>query len=210
MYINFAFISLILVALGEVALTEKLLILLLLGFIVTAVSFMDDLDTIFKFDRKQKTLPLRTAEDLAKVRKTPFAISPKARLVFQICVGAIVGLTTIKISYVSGIFGGIVQLDTFAIMLLGYEVFLVPLIFTIIWYVLVFNSVNWSDGIPGLTAGLTTIALIVIAILTVRFYLVDETPALRENSVFVFGIISILLPTMLVAWYYNINVRMLL
>lgn len=85
------------------------------------------------------------------MRKTRFAISPKIRLTLQILIGLIVGLTSIKISYVSNIFGGILYLDFFSITLFGYEVFLIPLVFTIFWYVLVFNSVNWSDGVPGLT-----------------------------------------------------------
>jgi hypothetical protein len=68
------------------------------------VSFLDDLDTIFKFSKDEK-LKLRTsAEELAEVRVTKFAISPKWRLLVQILVGIIVGLTSIKISYVSNIF----------------------------------------------------------------------------------------------------------
>ena len=63
---------------------------------------------------------------------------------------------------------------------------------------------------PGLTIGLATITLMVIAVLTVRFYLSDETPALRENSHFVFLILSIILPSALVAWKYNVQPKMLL
>ena len=92
----------------------------------------------------------------------------------------------------------------------GFDVFLIPLAFTVIWYVLVFNSINWSDGVPGLTIGLATITLMVIAVLTVRFYINDQTPALRENSHFVFLILSIVLPSALVAWKYNIQPKMLL
>lgn len=101
-------------------------------------------------------------------------------------------------------------MDFFSISVLGYEVYLIPILFTIIWYVLVFNSVNWSDGVPGLTVGLTTITFIVIFILTIRLYLVDTTPALRQNSIFVFGILSILIPSLLWAWHYNLTPKMLL
>ncbi len=82
--------------------------------------------------------------------------------------------------------------------------------FTVIWYVLVFNSINWSDGVPGLTVGLTSITLLVITVLTVRFYITDTTLALRENSHFVFFILSIILPSTLLAWKYNLTPRMLL
>lgn len=101
-------------------------------------------------------------------------------------------------------------MDSWSFSLYGYQIFIVPLLFTIVWYVLVFNSVNWSDGIPGLTIGLSTITLIVIAILTLRFYLLDTTPALRENSLFVFFVLAVVLPPLLMAWKYNLTPRLLL
>lgn len=177
---------------------------------MTGLSFVDDLDTIFKFDRGEKTKPKVTTEDLAQVRKTKFALSPKFRLGMQILVGLIISLTSIKISYISNIFGGILYLDAFSVNLLGYDIFLIPIFFTVFWYVLVFNSINWSDGVPGLTVGLTTIALFVILISTIRFYLLDDTPALRQNSLFVFSILAIILPSLLWAWYYNLTPKMLL
>lgn len=203
-------ISGILLTLGLLELSDKLVVLVLLGGVVTGLSFVDDLDTIFKFDRTEKNKPKITTEDLGDIRKTGFAVSPKLRLTMQVLVGLVVGLTSIKISYISNIFGGILYLDFFSVSLFGYEVFLIPLFFTIFWYVLVFNSVNWSDGVPGLTVGLTTIALFVILISTIRFYLLDTTPALRQNAIFVFGILSILLPSLLWAWYYNLTPKMLL
>lgn len=54
------------------------------------VSFVDDLDTIFKFDRYQKSKPIQTSEELTTVKKTGFSISPKVRLAVQIGIGAIV------------------------------------------------------------------------------------------------------------------------
>ena len=49
LYLNFASLSTFLFPM-----TEKLLILIILGAIITGVSFLDDLDTIFKFDRSEK------------------------------------------------------------------------------------------------------------------------------------------------------------
>lgn len=68
------------------------------------MSFFDDLDTIYKFSKDEKSKLRISAEELAEVRVTKFAISPKWRLALQILVGIIVGLTSIKISYVSNIF----------------------------------------------------------------------------------------------------------
>lgn len=82
---------------------------------MVGVSFVDDLDTIYKFDREEKSKPLTTPEELSRTRKTRFAISAKARLALQIFIGLVVGLTSIKISYISNIFGGILYLDFFSI-----------------------------------------------------------------------------------------------
>lgn len=210
LYVNFLLVSLFLAAIGAIEMGDKLIVLIILGAVVTGLSFVDDLDTIFKFDRSEKSKPRTTTEELSQTRKTGYAISPKVRLAMQVLVGLVVSLTSIKISYISNIFGGILYLDFFSVSVMGYEVYLIPIIFTVIWYVLVFNSVNWSDGVPGLTVGLTTITCIVIFILTIRFYWVDDTPALRQNSIFVFGILSILIPSLLWAWYYNLTPKMLL
>ena len=127
----------------------------------------------------------------------------------QIMVGAIVGITSIKIGYISNMFGGVMNLESYYIVLGSLKVYIIPLLFTIVWYVVVFNSVNWSDGVPGLTSGMVAIALIVMAILTFRFYLGDSTPALRENSIFVFSILAVLIPSSLIVWYYNLAPKLL-
>lgn len=78
----------------------------MLGAVVTFVSFIDDLDTIYKFDRESKSDVKKTAEELGKMRlDTPFFVPAKIRLFMQIGVGAIIGITSIKIGYVSNIFG---------------------------------------------------------------------------------------------------------
>ncbi len=147
---------------------------------------------------------------MMSARKTRFHVSARVRLALQIFIGIVIGLTSIKISYVTNIFGGVTLLDAFSFNILGLDIYLIPLLFTVFWYVLVFNSVNWSDGIPGLTIGLGTITMIIIGILTVRFYISDDTPALRENSIFVFSVLAILLPSLLIGWYLNITPRILI
>lgn len=136
---------------GYILLTDKLLVIWGLAGLVTLVSFLDDLDTIYKFDRDLKSGPKISAEDLSNINPTRFSVSPRVRLGMQILVGLIIGLTSIKISYVTNIFGGITSLDVLSFHTYFGEIFIVPIAFTIIWYVLVFNSINWSDGVPGLT-----------------------------------------------------------
>ncbi len=43
---------------------SKLVVLLVLGFVVSLVSFVDDLDTICKFDRDEKTGVKKTSNEL--------------------------------------------------------------------------------------------------------------------------------------------------
>lgn len=123
LYLNFASLALLFLDLDYV----KLSIIVVLGLLVTLVNFIDDLDTI---------------------EVSPIHLPPLFRLLFQIGVGAFVGLTTIKIGYVSGVFGGIVDLTDFHFQIGSLTVFLIPLFVTVFWYVVVFNSVNWSDSIP--------------------------------------------------------------
>jgi len=105
-FINFLILSAVLIPLMTEGNKEKLFVVLVLGAIVTLVSFVDDLDTIFKFDRAAKCDVKRTPEELGKMRKkTPFEVPAKVRLAMQILVGAVIGLTSIKIGYVSNIFG---------------------------------------------------------------------------------------------------------
>ena len=153
MYVNFLLLSVFLHPLLSEINQQRLFIVLVLGGIVTLVSFIDDLDTIYKFDRGAKSDVKKTAEELGKMRRdTPFFVPAKIRLLMQIGVGAIIGITSIKIGYISNIFGGTLFLDQYYVVLGDIQIYLIPLIFTIIWYVLVFNSVNWSDGVPGLTS----------------------------------------------------------
>ncbi len=159
-------------------LERRLTIVLIVGICISLISFIDDLDTIGK----------------SRIR-----VPPIARLLMQICVGAIIGLTSIKISYVTHfISGGILPIDnlTFQFDALGYniQVYLFPILVTIFWYVLVFNAVNFSDGVPGLTGGFSLISFIILAWLALKLYVIDATQASEENSRFLLTILAILIP----------------
>ncbi len=71
-------------------LEKRLFYVIVIGAVMALISFVDDMDTIGKSHIK---------------------VPPIFRLGMQILVGAFIGLTSIKISYVSHIFGGILQLD---------------------------------------------------------------------------------------------------
>jgi UDP-N-acetylmuramyl pentapeptide phosphotransferase/UDP-N-acetylglucosamine-1-phosphate transferase len=115
-------------------LDKKLTIVVTLAALLGIVSALDDLDTI---------------------GKSHLSVPPWIRLAMQIGVGLVIGITSIKIAYVSNIFGGVMRLDEYYFQLetLGrvWTFYYIPILLTTLWYVLVFNSINFSDGIPGLT-----------------------------------------------------------
>ncbi len=159
------------------SLEHKLHIVLTLASIVAIVSFIDDLDTI---------------------GKSRWSVPPLFRLAMQIGVGVIIGVTSIKISYISNIFGGVTPLDDyfFQFSLMGslYTIYYIPLLLTVFWYVLVFNSINFSDGIPGLAGGFSLISFIILGCLALKLYLTDTTEASQENSQFILILLVILIP----------------
>lgn len=126
-------------------LEHRLHIIIIIAVIIAVISFIDDMDTI---------------------GRSPVRVSPIFRLMMQIGVGILIGLTSIKIAYVSNIFGGIIDLTAyhFDIILTGttYTIYYIPLLVTVFWYTLVFNSVNFSDGVPGLTGGFALISFIIM------------------------------------------------
>lgn len=156
-------------------LEKRLSIVLIIGWLLNIISFVDDMDTIWK---------------------SPIKVPPIFRLLMQICIGAVIGITSIKIAYVSNIFGGIFSLDDIFWQLqigtMSINVF--PMIVTILWYVLIFNAVNFSDGIPGVTGWFACISFLILAILALKLYLTDTSLASRENSIFILLLLAILIP----------------
>ncbi len=154
---------------------HRFTIVLIIGALLNIISFIDDMDTI---------------------GKSPIKVPPIVRLGMQIAIGAIIGITSIKISYISNIFGGILHLDDpmWQFMVFDQEIYILPVVITIIWYVLIFNAVNFSDGIPGMTGGFALISFIILGILAIKLITHDITLASQENSRFILTILAILIP----------------
>jgi UDP-GlcNAc:undecaprenyl-phosphate/decaprenyl-phosphate GlcNAc-1-phosphate transferase len=185
LYINFLLISIFFLDLSY----SKLIIILILWAVVAIVNFIDDLDTI---------------------SKTIIKIPPIFRLILQILIGAVIWITSIKIGYISNIFWWILYLDHYYFVLWSIKIYIIPLVFTIAWYVLVFNSINWSDAVPWVTSGLSIIALLIIFILTVKLYFLDTSLVAKENSIFVLQILSILIPSILLLWIFDVKKKFLI
>lgn len=135
-------------------------------------------------------------------------LPPLFRLLFQVGLGAFFGLTAIKIGYVSNIFWGIISLDTFQSLqwtISGETIYLVPLLATIIWYVLVMNAINWSDNGRAMTSSVWLVTCIILAGLSVKLYLTDTTLASQNNSRFVLSFLTIFIPTLFIFWRFDVR-----
>jgi UDP-GlcNAc:undecaprenyl-phosphate/decaprenyl-phosphate GlcNAc-1-phosphate transferase len=158
-------------------LEKRLIIMLIVWWLLTLVSFIDDLDTI---------------------GRSRISVPPLFRLSIQILVWVIIGMTSIKISYISWMFGGILDLTEYSWTLelvSGHiTLYYIPILMTVCWYVLVFNAVNFSDGVPGLTGGFALISYIILAGLAIKLAIADTSLAAMENSRFLLVLLSIIIP----------------
>jgi UDP-GlcNAc:undecaprenyl-phosphate/decaprenyl-phosphate GlcNAc-1-phosphate transferase len=84
------------------------------------------------------------------------------QLFIQVAVAVFVFIMGIRIYYITNPFsGGIIKLDS------GIAV-IFSVILVIFWIMLLINAINWSDGIDGLSSGITFIAATVIFFLSFR------------------------------------------
>ncbi len=102
-------------------------------------------------------------------------LSPILRLGVQLVVLAGVGIAS-----VTNPFGGLIYLDTYEIPIaigdMVYNFTILADLFTILWIILLMNTLNWMDGVPGIVSGLTAIGSVVMFILAIRpnFHYIDQ------------------------------------
>lgn len=160
----------------------KLSLLWLFGWLITVVSFLDD----------------------------RLNLSPKIRLIIQIIIGWVIGVSAIKIWYISNIFWWVIDLDAFFIQIWNYKIYLVSLFFTIVWYVFIFNSLNWTDWIPGNTSWITIISFLVLFLLWLKLFYTDTYQGGMENAVFIMSLSIILLSILIPFWFYDVREKILM
>jgi len=160
----------------------KLSLIWLFGAVITTVSFFDDM----------------------------IQLSARSRLIVQICIGVVIGITSIKIWYISSIFWGVIELETYYFMLFWIQVYTIPLLFTVLWYVFVFNALNWTDGIPGNTSGISIISFLVIFFLGLKLYFTDDYEGGVQNAEFIMKITLVLLGILIPFWYYDYKEKILM
>ncbi len=176
------FLAFLCISILFVDINYKFLLILWFGGVITLVSFFDDL----------------------------ISLSAKTRLILQILVGATIGITSIKIGYVSNIFWWVVELETLSTIIAWKEIFIIPLIFTILWYVFVFNALNWTDGIQGNTSGLSLICFFVIFLLGLKLYMTDDYTWGLENAEFIMQIAIILVGILIPFFYFDYKEKILM
>lgn len=162
--------------------SQKLLLILFFWFIITFMSFLDDM----------------------------MDISPKIRLIIQIFIGFIIWLTSIKIWYVSNIFWWVINLETYFVDIFSFKLYIIPILFTIFWYVLIFNSLNWSDWIPWITSWISFISFFILASLWIILFNLDQSLLLKENALFIIKLCLILMWSLLVFWSFDVRTKVLM
>lgn len=160
----------------------KLYLLWLFWWIITIVSFIDDM----------------------------LNVSPKIRLIMQIIIGAIIWLTAIKVWYISNIFGWIIDLNSFFIEIFNYKIYVISLLFTIFWYVFIFNSLNWTDWIEWNTSLVSIISFFIIFLLWLKLYFTDNYEWWIENAKFIITLSTILIWIILPFFYFDYKQKILM
>ncbi len=162
--------------------TYKLYLIWFFWFIITLVSCIDDM----------------------------LNVSPKIRLIIQIIIWATIWLTAIKVWYMTNIFGWVLDLDKYFLEILNYKIYIVSLIFTIIWYVFIFNSLNWTDGITGNTSGLSIISFFIIFLLGYNLYSTDNYIWGIKNAEFIMQLSFMLVWIILPFFYFDYKEKILM
>lgn len=159
----------------------KLYLLWFFGFVITFVSFLDDL----------------------------LNLSPKIRLIIQIIIWFIIWFTSIKIWYLANIFWQNIDLERYFIYFFDYKLHIVSIIFTTIWYVFIFNSLNWTDWIPWNTAFLSIMCFLIIFLLWVKLYLIDDI-VFSLNSYYIISLSLILIWILIPFFYFDYKEKILM
>lgn len=85
----------------------------------------------------------------------------KPQLFFQLCVIALVFYFGVRLEYVTNPLGGIILFDSATKVFLG-------LFFTGGWILLLMNSMNWVDGVDGVSGGISFIGALTIFLLSLK------------------------------------------
>lgn len=176
------FISFFIVSYFFIDYSYKLWLIWVFWFFITSISFIDDM----------------------------LNVSAKVRLFIQIMIWAIIWVTSIKIWYISNIFWWIINLETFHFDIFNHTIYLIPLFFTIIWYVFVFNTINWTDWISWNTSWLSIISFFILFLLWLILFYKDNYEWWLINAIFIMKISIILVWIIIPFWKYDYKEKILM
>lgn len=97
--------------------------------------------------------------------------NPYFRILLQFFAAALVIFSGVSVPFISNPFGGIIHLDAN----LSY----LPQIIALIWIVTIMNVVNWSKGVDGQMPGIISVASLIIAIISYRFFIQGDSSQLE-------------------------------
>ena len=160
----------------------KLWLIWVFWFLITGISFIDD----------------------------RLHVSAKVRLILQIIIWAIIWITSIKIWYISNIFWWIANLETHYIEIFNHTIYLIPLFFTILWYVFIFNALNWTDWIEWNASWLSIISFSVLFLLWLILFWKDDYEWWIKNAEFIMWISIILVWVIIPFWWFDIRQKILM
>lgn len=85
----------------------------------------------------------------------------KTQIFFHVAIAILIFIMGIRVEYITNPLGGMIFLN--------FGPYLIPsLIFVILWVTVIINSVNWLDGIDGLSGGVTLVGVLTIFFLSLR------------------------------------------
>ncbi len=176
------FISFFIISYFFIDYNYKLWLIWVFWFFITSISFLDD----------------------------RLNVSAKIRLIIQILIWAIIWITSIKIWYISNIFWWIIDLETYYFEIFNYTIYIIPLFFTILWYVFVFNALNWTDWISWNTSWLSIISFSILFLLWTILFNKDDYYAWTLNAIFIMKISIILVWIIIPFWYFDVREKILM
>ncbi|MBN2086810.1 undecaprenyl/decaprenyl-phosphate alpha-N-acetylglucosaminyl 1-phosphate transferase [Candidatus Peregrinibacteria bacterium] len=98
-------------------------------------------------------------------------LPPWFRLVVQVLVALIMIVSGIGVETITNPFGGYIALDQIKFIFQFGETTVTVMalsgLFTIAWILLITNTMNWLDGIPGMTSGITVIGGLTLFFLSI-------------------------------------------